>query len=505
MTIRSRSVLRFLYLAVVSLLLAGVGTSLTVAQEVVTIAYGAEPGNMLPHASGGEASVRNNMFDSLVRRDPTNLELVGSLASSWETSDDDLRWTFHLREGVNFHNGEPFTAEDVKWTYENRVLGENSVVATQFEPVIELNIIDDHTVEFVTEAPYPLLPNYLASSFFVMPKDYFEEVGEEGFNEKPIGTGPFKFVEWVRNERIVMEANPDYFLGAPKIDRAVWRVIPEASTRLAELMSGGVDIVLSVPPEQVPILEGNPNTRVELRDSVRTVYFGLRTDREPLDDVRVRKALNLAIDKDALVDAVLEGQAYQTPGPLSPLVFGYSPDIEGYGYDPDEAKRLLTEAGYPNGFTIDMEAPVGRYLKDKEVAEWVAGELAKIGVKVNLRIFEWGQYLEKYRGHTFGDIYMLGWGGTAYDADFVFSNLFHSSNFRSYYNNPEVDRLTEEARAAIDPEKRLEIYQELAQTVVDDAAWIFMFGQKDAWGLAERVKWSPGLTEYLWLQDVDVE
>jgi peptide/nickel transport system substrate-binding protein len=505
MKVREGFALWLLRLIAVSMLAIGLAGMLAIAQKEVTIAYGAEPGNMLPHASGGEASARANMFDSLVRRDPNTLELVDGLTDSWESSNDGLRWTFHLREGVTFHNGEPFTAEDVKWTYENRVMGENSVVRTQFEPVTELNVIDDHTVEFVTSIPFPLLPNYLASSFFIMPSEYFQEVGEEGFNEQPIGTGPFKFVEWDQNERIVMEANPGYYLGRPQVDRAVWRVIPETSTRLAELMSGGVDIVMQVPPEHVSILESNPNTRVELRDSVRVVFFGLRTDREPLDDPRVRQALNLAINKDELVNAVLEGQAYETPGPLAPVVFGYTPGIEGYGYDPDEARSLLAEAGYPDGFTISMEAPVGRYLKDKEVAEWVAGELAEIGVDVDLQIFEWGQYLEKYRGHTFGDIYMLGWGGTAYDADFVFSNLFHSDNFRSYYSNPEVDRLTEEARATVDPEERLAYYEDLSELVVEDAPWIFLFGQKDAWGLSERVNWSPGQTEYLWLHGVDVE
>lgn len=497
-----RRLVRLVVLVVVAVAISG---SVANAQKVITVAYGAEPGNLLPHASGGEASVRANMFDSLVRRDPRTLELVGGLAHTWEASEDGLRWTLHLREGVTFHNGEPFTAEDVKWTYDNRVLGENSVVKTQFKPIAELNVVDDYTIEIVTNIVFPLLPNYLASSFFVMPSDYFEEVGEEGFGQQPVGTGPFKFVEWAKNERIVMEANPSYFLGRPKIDRAIWRVIPETSTRLAELMSGGADIVMQVPPEHVPILEANPNTRVELRDSVRVVYFGIRTDREPLDDVRVRRALNLAINQDELVDAVLEGQAYQTSGPLAPMVFGYTPDVEGHGYDPDEARRLLAEAGYPDGFTITLEAPVGRYLKDKEVAEWVAGELAKIGVEANLRIFEWGQYLEKYRGHTFGDIYMLGWGGTAYDADFVFSNLFHSDNFRSYYSNPEVDRLIEEARATVDPDERLRYYRDLSQMVVDDAAWINLFGQKDAWGLSERVNWSPGQTEYLWLHDVDLK
>ncbi len=506
---KTRRGLQFVALVLAMILLAACSKTATPKSsgkpKVLTVGYGAEPGNMLPYGSGGEASVRANMFDSLVRRD-RDLKLAPSLATSWETSQDGKTWTFHLRKNVKFHNGEPFNAQAVKWTFDTQTMGKTSVVKTQFTDVTEVKVVDDYTVQFVTKNQFPLLLNYLSSSFFAMPPKYYQEVGgDPGFDKKPIGTGPFKFVEWVKNERIVMEANPDYFLGRPKLDKVIFRPIPETATRLAELLSGGVDVIMQVPPEHVGTIKNSPNARVEMRNSVRVVFIGLRTDQKPFDDVRVRRAVNLAINKDELMKSVLAGQGYLTPGPLSPLVWGYDSSIKGYGYDVQQAKQLLADAGYPDGFSVTLETPVGRYLKDKEVSEWVAGELAKIGIKVTVKTFEWGQYLEKYRNHKYDTMYVLGWGGTAYDADFVFSNLFESSNFRSYYKVAEVDKKIAEARNLVDANKRLALYKELQEKIVSDAPWIFLYGQIDAWGLANRVNWSPGLTEYAWLWDADVK
>lgn len=472
--------------------------------KILTVGYGAEPGNMLPHASGGEPSILKNTFDTLVRR-ADDLKLVPGLAERWETSANGLTWTFHLRKGVKFHNGEPFNAESVKWTFDKDVMAEKSIVRTQFTTVTEVKVVDDYTITFTTKNPFPLLTNYLSSSFYVMPPKYYQEVGAEGFSKKPVGTGPFKFAEWVKNERIVLEANADYFGGKPKLDKVIFRPIPETATRLAELLAGGVDIITQVPPEHVDTIKKSSNAKVEMRDSVRVVYMGLRTDQKPFDDVRVRKAVNMAINRQEMLNSVLSGQGYLTPGPLSPLVWGYDKDVKGYDYDLTKAKQLLTEAGYANGFEVTLETPNGRYLKDKEVSEWVSGQLSKLNIKVNVKPFEWGQYLEKYRGHTFGTMYVLGWGGTAYDADFVFSNLFHSSNFRAYYKNPDVDKKIDAARDMIDENQRMAAYKELQKIVVDEAAWIYLYGQIDAWGLSKRVKWTPGLTEYLWLQPADVE
>jgi len=448
------------------------------------------PENLDPtmNLSSIRAQVGMSLFDSLVGRDAQK-RIVPELAESWKLLDDNT-WQFRLRKGVVFHNGEPFNAEAVRFTLQ-RVLDPNqkSPNRANIAEISKVEVVDDLTVRLITRQPYAALLNRLID-FPILPPLYTAEKGDQGSAARPVGTGPFKFVELVRDDRMVVEAFDRHWRGAPKIRRIIFRPIPEPFTRVAALRNGELDLITNVPPNLARELEQSSGIKVLRVPSTWIIYLGLNAFKKPLSDVRVRQALNYATDVDALIKNVLEGNGHRTPGPLTPLMFGYDPSIKGYPYDPAKARRLLAEAGYPDGLEITLDSPDGRYQGDKELAEALAGQWQKAGFKPKVQVVEWGAYFKRYLGKQFPDAYLLGLGGPMQDGDELY-NLVSSKGRGLYYKNEKVDMLFDAGRSTMDPAKRRRIYSDLAKAMVEDATWVFLMQQVDTYAMRSRVDWTP--------------
>ncbi len=458
------------------------------------------PENLDPtmNLSSIRAKVGVSMFDSLVGRDGDN-RITAQLAESWKALDD-LTWQFRLRRGVVFHDGEPFNAEAVRFTFE-RVLdpGQKSPNRANVGEVARVDVVDDYTVNLVLRQPYAPLVNRLID-FPIVPPKYTAEKGNQGLALRPVGTGPFKFVELVKDDHLIVEAFDRHWRGAPRVRRIVFKPIPEAFTRAAALRNNEVDLVDTVPPNLASELERVSGIRVHRVPSTWIIYLGLNAFKRPLSDVRVRQALNYATDVGALVKNVLGGNARRLDGPFAPHMFGFDPSVKGYAADPARARRLLAEAGYPDGLEISLEAPTGRYQGDKEIAEALGGQWQKAGFRPRVQVAEWGAYFKRYLGKQFQDAYLLGLGGPMQDGDELY-NLVSSKGRGLYYKNDKVDALFDAGRSTVDPVKRKMIYSDLARAMLEDATWVFLMQQVDIYASRDRLTWAPRGDQWMPLHD----
>jgi peptide/nickel transport system substrate-binding protein len=457
------------------------------------------PENLDPtmNLSSIRAQVGVSIFDSLVGRNAEN-RIVPELAESWKLLDD-TTWQFRLRKGVVFHNGEPFNAEAVRFTVQ-RVLDPNqkSPNRANIAEVSKVEVVDEFTVKLVTRQAYAPFLNRLID-FPIVPPRYTAEKGDQGLALRPVGTGPFKFVELVKDDRLVVEAFDRHWRGAPRIRRITFRPVPEPFTRVAALRSGELDLITNLPPSLARELERVPGIKVQRVPSTWMIYLGLNALTKPLSDLRVRQALNYASDVDAIIKTVLEGNGRRTPGPLTPHMFGYDPGVKGYPYDPAKARRLLAEAGYPDGLEITLDSPEGRYQGDKEIAEALAGQWQKAGFKPRVQVAEWGSYFKRYLGRQFSDAYLLGLGGPMQDGDELY-NLVSSKGRGLYYKNEKVDMLFDAGRSTMDPARRRKIYGDLAKAMVEDATWVFLMQQVDIYAMRDRVEWTPRPDQWMVFQ-----
>ncbi|OLC00479.1 MAG: hypothetical protein AUH30_02425 [Candidatus Rokubacteria bacterium 13_1_40CM_68_15] len=440
------------------------------------------------------AAIGVGLFDSLVGRDPSN-RIVPELAESWKLLDD-LTWQFRLRRDVVFHDGEPFTAEAVRFTFQ-RVLDpeQKSPNRANVAEVARVDVLDDLTVNVVTRQPYAPLLNRLID-FPIVPPRYTAEKGNQGLALRPVGTGPFKFVSLVKDDRLVVEAFERHRRGAPAIKRIVFKPIPEPFTRAAALRNGEVDLITTVPPTLARDLERVPGLKVHRTPSTWEIYLGLNAFRKPLSDVRVRQALNYASDVDTIIKTVLDGHGRRLTGPFTPGMIGHEPAVKGYPHDAARARRLLADAGHPDGVEITLDAPNGRYQGDKEIAEALAGQWAKAGFRPKVQVAEWGVYFKRYLGKQFSDAYLLGTGGPMQDGDELY-NLVSSKGRGLYYKNDKVDALFDLGRGTTDPARRRKIYDDLALVMTEDATWVFLLQQVDIYATRERLAWTPRPDQWL--------
>ncbi|MGV6873579.1 ABC transporter substrate-binding protein [Pseudochelatococcus sp. B33] len=451
-------------------------------------AYSMDPAK---HSTFPTANVLFQIYDALVTQDE-NGEIAPALATSW-SNPDPLTWRFKLREGVKFHNGEPFNAAAVKYSFDRALdPGFKAPYYARIAQIKAVEIVDDYTVDIKTEKPFPtmLLSLYEASfPALIVPPSYTQQDDGAALASKPVGTGPYRFVAWQKDEQVVLEANPDYWGGKPAIDRVVFRPIKETRTRIAELKSGGVGIAVDIPPEDIPALEGG-NTKVASVASEFLYFLAFDTTRDtPLKNKLVRQAINYAVDVDAIQQALLNGMGNRIALTLPQNAFGYDPSWQPYPFDPDKARALLAEAGYPDGFTIPLMTRKGRYMKDSEIVEATAGFLARVGIKADIQYIEpgvWGQISEKKgrEGITFP-----GWSGR--DPNLVWMPLLHTGEYQSYYSNPELDALLNAGAGTIDPAERTAIYQKAAAIIKEEAPHLPMLQLPLIYGLDAKLSWTP--------------
>jgi len=431
-------------------------------------------------------SVVHALFDHLVERDFDG-NIVPGLALSW-TIVDTATLEFVLREGVTFHNGEPFTADSVKFSVERMLAEEEAPNQGKFTTIDAVEVVDDYTVRLLLNRPDGTLFDSLTSRLAMLPPQYFEEVGAEGFAAAPVGTGPFSFVEWVPDDHVTLVANENYwdgsYKGKPMVDTVVFRPIPEAATRAAELEAGGVDIIQDVLPDQMDDLE-EVGLVVIPDEAFQLQYIFFITDDEtlPTYDVKVRQALNYAVDVDAIIENLLGGLGSRIASPIGPGYLGYNPDVEPYPYDPQMAKDLLAEAGYADGFETTIDATA---TEKGDLIEAVIGYLADVGVTATLQEFELGQFNQNWMDHTQSMLWAARWGNTP-DPQSI--ELFASCNgWITRYCNEDVTMHLEAARDTLDQDERAEHYAAASQLMHDDPLAIYMNTAAQIYGLSSGVE-----------------
>ncbi|HTI53221.1 MAG TPA: ABC transporter substrate-binding protein [Verrucomicrobiae bacterium] len=472
----------------------------------IVVAFSAEPRTLLPDTivDWTTNNMVEHMYDRLVDRDPKTYKPSPMLATGWKVVND-TTWEFALRQGVKFHNGEPFNAQSVKATMDYIKDPANKThYLPRWSQVKEVQIVNDYTVRFITEKPWPgLIDRIAGSDFLPMPPKALKEQGVQALAAKPIGTGAFRFVQWVRDEKLVVERNPDYWQTPAEASRVTFRFIPEFSARLAALLAGEIDVMKDVPPQNVEMLQNSGKARLRATVSSRINYLALVNLKPgPLQDLRVRKAIHHAVNVDELIQQVLKGRATKMCGPLSPINVDYSSKPQCIKYDPAQAQALLKEAGVdPTKLTLTLDTPSGRYPLDKDVSLAIAAQLQRIGIKVNVVVNEWGTHLDKIKNRTTGDMFFLGWG-PALDAQNTIDQLFSASQtYSSYGNNKALDAKIAQAVTVVDPKKRLEAWAEMQQMVHDEVPWVFLWQQHDLYGVANWIEWTPRADERIWMYE----
>jgi len=436
-------------------------------------------------AATGEMNYANAVFDKLYLFD-VNGNTVPRLAVSHKMVNE-TTWEFKLRSGVKFHNGDLFTAADVKFSIE-RFLDPKikSPFASFMKGIKEVKIINDHTVQIITDKPDPLLQKRFAFILFIVPSKYIKEKGEDHFGRNPVGCGPFKFVEWVRADRLVLEAYEQYWAGSPLVKTVVFRAIPEDSTRMAELQTGMVDIIVNIPPFLVNQLKGRPGIDVQSVPGARVMLLYINTLAPgPLQDKRVRQALNYAVDKKIIIERILSGSAFPMATNLNPYYFGYDDTLKPYPYDPEKAKKLLAEAGHKD-LKIVLNTPSGRYLLDKQVSEAIAGMFEKAGIKIDFKVREWGDYVKDLLSKKLVDLGLIQNGLIMYDADGLLSLYYIKESPFCYYSDPEIQNWIIEARYSMDQKKRKDLYGKISKKIFEEAPFVFLYQPQDFWGVQAR-------------------
>lgn len=473
--------------------------------DVLIVGQIAEPKSLDPAAvtAVNDFRILMNVYDGLVRYKDGTLEVEPSLATNWEISEDGTEYMFTLREDVKFHDGSDFNAEAVKFNFDRMLKDDHPFHDTGpfplsffFSAVESVEAVDAKTVRFKLNAPYaPFLSNLAYPTGLIVSPAAVEKHAKE-FGRSPSGTGPFKFAEWKSNERVVIEKNPNYWDGAAGMQAIVFRPITDANTRTAEMLAGGIDLMVEVPPVALSQFEGDQFKVVE-QAGPHLWFLILNAKEGPFADKKVRQAANYAINKTALVNDVLEGTAEVAAGPTPPaFAWAYDESLEPYPYDPEKAKALLKEAG-AEGVELTFYVTEGGsgMLDPIAMGTAIQADLQAVGLKVNIETYEWNSFLGKVNPGLEGKADMAEMAWMTNDPDTLPYLALRSGAFPSeggfnsgYYSNPEVDKLLENARIATDQGERAKLYKEMQQIVHDDAPWVFVANWKQNAVTSDRVE-----------------
>ncbi len=448
--------------------------------------------------------VNINMFDSLLHRNK-RLEYEPSLATSWKALND-TTWEFKLRKGVKFHNGEVMTAEDVKYSFD-RVLDpkKKSPQHGNVRAIKEVRIVDPETIHIIIDKPFPLLLERMVF-FPIVPKKHVEKVGDQVFGiSQPVGTGPWKFVEWKRDQHIKLEAFDGHWRGKPAFKYLVIRSIPEVATQVAELKTGGVDIIRNVSTDIVPELKTHPQTYVSTAPILRTHYIELDMRYPPFDKKLVRQAANYAVDKQTIIQKLMAGLGRQVATTVHPAAFGYDPSVTPYPYDPKKARELLAQAGYPNGVDVTIHSA---FVEFRPVFEALCQMLTEVGIRATPKPWDPGPAFNKFlqgEGKATNGYYGS-WGYySVFDADAILHPLYHTEPggwIGKWYTRVEgLDGLIDESRSTVDQAKRKRVYSQIQRLIKEEAPNIFLFHQFDTLGVSKKVEYEARGDEWLWLFD----
>lgn len=453
--------------------------------KVLRIGIGIDPDTINPIeiTTAIPANITELLYGTLFKTNAKG-EVIPNMASEWSVSEDGLTWTIMLRKGIKFIDGAPFNAQTLKRQLE---LIQDPKVRMPFRflfaPVKNLVVMDDYTIQYHLHAPFAPFADLL-SVFAVPSQKALTPYDSAKLNQNPVGAGPYKLQEWIRGERLVLVRNDGYWGKKPTVEKIVFQIIPETATRIAMLRAGQLDLAYSPTPADVPSLEADPNITVARPLSTRMMFMGMNTQKGPTQDKLVRQAFNYAVDKEAITDKILFKVAKPLDGPLPPSIFGYTRMEKQYTYDPEKAKALLKQANFPKDTVVKMITPNGRYMYDKQIAEAIQAYLQDIGVKAELRTYDWPTYMgitSKPLDQSEVELFLMGWGFPYYDADpyllVYFSSFVHPPRGlnTTFYLNPKYDQAVGAARQIMDPAKRQALYKQAGTMLWDDAAAIWLY------------------------------
>lgn len=444
----------------------------------------------LAQATDGESIKAGiQIYENLVKFGDNSMDVEPQLATSWKVAEDGLTWTFTLRQGVKFHDGTPFNAQAVAESY-NRVIDKNhkfynygkwKYLNMSLGTVKEIKVIDDYTISFTTDKPYAPFINNLALWLCPIISPTAMETYKDQIGLNPVGTGPFKFEKWMKDDQIVLTRNDEYWGGAPKLEKIILKSIPEPSARLMALQSGTIDIADDLDPDSIMLVKQDPNLAVMESPSINVGYLALNTEKPALKDPKVRQAISYAIDKNILIQTVFRGLAIPAKNPFPPSIWGYNDAIQDYEYNPEKAQALLKEAGFDMNKELELWAmPVSRaYMPDPvKTAELIQAYLTAVGIKVKIVRYDWGAYLEKTSNGEH-DMCMLGWLGGNADPDNFLYGLLGADNAKtpgaaniSLWKNEEFTEIVKKAQKTFDKAERTQYYLKAQEIFHQEAPWV---------------------------------
>jgi peptide/nickel transport system substrate-binding protein len=487
----------------------------------IVISQGVDPTTLdtMNQSETPASNIAINIWDTLYERD-RNMKIAPLLATELPKLVSPTVWEVKLRKGVKFHNGEDFNAESAKFSLERLAHGQGKLRgATFFAPIDRVEIVDPYTIRVHTKKPWPtfgVVMTFNQASMY--PPKASKDKDTAALSKAPIGTGPFKFVRWAKDEEIVLEANEQYWRGAPKVKTVVFKPIPDDAVRVAALQNGEIDVAVNIPPHLAAIIDKHPKVFLSTAPSIRTIqlmYYTHQMDAQhkptgpyagPTADKRVRQAIAYAIDVDEIIKGVLDGKGVRVATMLTTMHFGFDPKLQPIKQDVARAKKLLADAGYPGGVEITLHGPQGRYVRDKEVAEAITGQLNKAGIKTTVKTYEFVNYLNNMvYVHKAGPVWLIGWGTPTIDAETIYGPLFKSPGIFVNWHNEEFNRMFEEAQTIMDEKKRLEQYHRMNRLWVEEMPAVPLYQQIDLYGVAKRVNWKARPDERLKAYDMSLK
>jgi peptide/nickel transport system substrate-binding protein len=471
----------------------------------VKLGLAAEPNTFDPHLTVG----RNtqifvvNVYDGLTARDAQG-NLVPALAESWKRLDP-TTWQFALRKGVKFHDGDDFNAESVRFTLDRAINPDTkSTISSEIGTIAGTDIVDPYTVNVKTKAPDFLLPVRLGELYGLMLSPKHTNAVKDGIATKPNGTGPFKLVDWTKNERMVLEANESYWRGTPKVKRFTVRPILEDAARIAALQAGEVDLISPIPHVRIEELKKNDKLVIKTVAAPRIFHVTLDVRKPPFDNVKVRQALNYAVDVPAILRSLYFGFGTRLSTVVDKGALGYDPSIEAYPYDLNKAKALLAEAGFPNGFETEFDSFTGSIADHSKPAEAIVGYLEKAGIKVKHNVFEFGAFGPRRVNNQTAPMFIYSIGDAYLEPSWVIRWLTQGG-LGMFYKNAKLDEMLTKIEGTDDPNARKPLYTDVQKLIKDEAPFIFLYQADAVFGMSNRIVYEPRPDETQWLYPLEVK
>jgi peptide/nickel transport system substrate-binding protein len=487
--------------AVSRLAAPGYASAQTTQKRELVVAQGGDIAHFDPHmrTAANDIRVSFNIFDNLVARRADG-KLHPGLATEWKVTGPQT-YQFALRQGVHWHNGDPFTSADAKYsierTYDPAV---KTMVSTVLATIERIETPDPATLVVHTKKPDPLLPARL--SFYggqIVPKRYLEQVGMDGFARQPVGTGPLRFASWVKDDRAVLEANPDYWGGRVDVDRVIFRSLPETAARLAALLKGEVDLITALPPDQYERVSQHPTTQVASTLYAGLYVFNVNSKVPPLNDPRIKQALSLGLDRQAIARELWRGRATVATGPIARGDNHFDPSLPPLPYDPNAARELVKKAGYKNE-PIYVEVAPGYTANDRAVSEAAAAMWKDIGLNPVVEIIEYSVRAQRFREKALKGLVWVDPTSTLGDPDGMMWRLLAPGAPLDYWRHPEFDELGNAARFSLDEKFRGEAYRKMTRIFLEHNPWIVVLQPQEDYGLQRHVEFTPNSNQQLELR-----